>query len=178
MPLEEFYESNPELRAIEDPHTLMMERLKDEERRRLELFITKTRLSEKRATLLQENKQRKQDLEDLDENLRIFIEVSMDDHHDYLLTNSTECRAYQTGISKVLNTKYLHIKLQKVYSVVVSSSFFSSEGSSCLRRSSIVRYNTFPEASRVWTRPAPPRILRTPTSWDRRSGRVGRVLKW
>lgn len=73
--LDQFYADNPELKdTITDEHTLMMERLRDEERRRLELHITRTRLAEKKAQLLEENRQRKEDLEALDANLSKFIE--------------------------------------------------------------------------------------------------------
>ncbi|KAF5094809.1 hypothetical protein D0Z00_003382 [Geotrichum galactomycetum] len=73
--LDEFYADNPELKdTITDPHTLMMERLRDEERRRLELHITRARLAEKKTHLLEENRQRKEDLEALDANLSKFIE--------------------------------------------------------------------------------------------------------
>ena len=137
--MDEFYESNPDLRAIEYPHTLMMERLKDEERRRLDLFITKSRLTDKRSALLQENKQRKEDLEDLDENLRIFIEVRLQSRSPSpLLTIFTECRANSKRISKVLNIKqerysYIYIGLNESSNITQKSSSLALHPSSLLR---------------------------------------------
>lgn len=70
----EFYLSNPKMREVSDPHIIMIERLRDEEQRRLMLFITKTRLSERKLKLALENKKMKEDLERLDITLRNFIE--------------------------------------------------------------------------------------------------------
>lgn len=74
VPLSEFYESHPEAIGIEDPHNLMLQRLKDEEDRRLELFIAKTRLNNKKKKLSEDNKRRKEDLDKLDSMLRDFVE--------------------------------------------------------------------------------------------------------
>lgn len=74
VPLEEFYERNPDAKSVEDPHALMLERLKDEEARRLDLFIAKTRLTSRKKSLVAENKKRKEDLEKLDAMLKDFIQ--------------------------------------------------------------------------------------------------------
>lgn len=74
VPVEEFFDHNPSLRDIEDAHLLMLARLKDEERRRLEFFATKASLLEKKNTLAAENKKWKEDLEKLDSTLRNFID--------------------------------------------------------------------------------------------------------
>lgn len=74
IPLEELYQQDPKLQEIKDDHLLMIARLQDEEKRRLELFVTKTKLVEKKNKLLAENKQRKEDLEKLDSSIKSFVE--------------------------------------------------------------------------------------------------------
>lgn len=108
--LDEFYKTNPEARDIEDPHELMMARLQDEEQRRLDLFITKTRLTDKKNSLLHENKQRKEDMESLDENLQRFIEVRSQ-CTVVATTNILERGADTESFSKVLNIA-IYIEVQ------------------------------------------------------------------
>lgn len=107
VPLEEFFKSNPEAQNIEDPHELMMERLRDEEQRRLDLFITRSRLTEKKEALLRENKQRKEDLESLDRNLQLFIEVRMPLSF-VEFTNLFRVRNQSEKFSKNIEHSYLH----------------------------------------------------------------------
>lgn len=64
IPVEEFLEESPQFQDYE-AHELIIERLKDEEQRRLQLFITKTRLAEKKSMLSTETKSLKDDLEDM-----------------------------------------------------------------------------------------------------------------
>jgi THO complex subunit 5 len=65
IPLEQFLQENPEYND-KDSHAITLARLKDEEKRRLELFITKTNLQDKRAKLAAQVKALRDDLEDTD----------------------------------------------------------------------------------------------------------------
>ena len=71
---EEFLELRPEFSNV-DPHDLMIARLRHEEQERERLEAYKRELSAKKAALIVENKQRKADLEALEEQLRTFIQV-------------------------------------------------------------------------------------------------------
>lgn len=74
IPLDDLYQQEPALKEQLDTHALMISRLEDEERRRLELFVTKTKLLERKTKLVAENKQWKEDLEKLDSILKSFVE--------------------------------------------------------------------------------------------------------
>lgn len=63
VPESEFLESHPEAKEL-DEHQYILARLKDEEERRLELFVVKTRLQETRNRLAAEVKSLKEHLED------------------------------------------------------------------------------------------------------------------
>ncbi|ANB14103.1 hypothetical protein AWJ20_5061 [Sugiyamaella lignohabitans] len=73
VPLEQFLEENPHLKEEHDKnpasrnvnHMITLERLKDEEKRRLELFVTKTRLHETRNKLNLEIKSLRDGLDDV-----------------------------------------------------------------------------------------------------------------
>ncbi|KAA8911434.1 hypothetical protein TRICI_003818 [Trichomonascus ciferrii] len=66
VPIEEFTKDNPDVQTDQlDDHQLTLERLRDEERRRLNLFFIKTRLQETKKQLQSETENLKEDLEDM-----------------------------------------------------------------------------------------------------------------
>lgn len=66
VPIEEFTKDNPEVQTDQlDGHQLTLERLRDEERRRLNLFFIKTRLQETKKQLQADTENLKEDLEDM-----------------------------------------------------------------------------------------------------------------
>lgn len=66
VPIEEFTKDNPDTQIDQlDHHQLTLERLRDEERRRLKLFFIKTQLQETKKQLQSETENLKEDLEDM-----------------------------------------------------------------------------------------------------------------
>lgn len=62
--IDEFLEENPDKKEL-DEHNMTLERLKDEEKRRLDLFFIKTKLQETRKQLQKETGALREDLEDM-----------------------------------------------------------------------------------------------------------------
>lgn len=65
VPEEEFIAENPQFKNL-DSHQLILQRIKDEERRRLELFVIKTKLQENKAKISTQVKAMRSDIEDSD----------------------------------------------------------------------------------------------------------------
>lgn len=71
IPEEEFLEENPDMRELSS-HDLMMARLRDEEKRRLQLFVVKSRLTEHKAKLTAAVNEMRDNIEDRDAVDRMF----------------------------------------------------------------------------------------------------------
>jgi THO complex subunit 5 len=65
VPEDQFVAENPQFRDL-DSHQLILERIKDEERRRLELFVIKTKLQETKTEVSNQVKAIRSDIEDSD----------------------------------------------------------------------------------------------------------------
>lgn len=65
VPEEQFLAENPQFKDL-NPHQLILERIRDEEKRRLELFVIKTRLQETKTELSNQVKRIRSDIEDSD----------------------------------------------------------------------------------------------------------------
>ena len=70
---EEFLEAHPEFVGLEG-HDLMMKRLEDEASQRVELETQRKDLMNRRTATQADNKKRKNDLDNLTETLKKFIE--------------------------------------------------------------------------------------------------------
>jgi THO complex subunit 5 len=76
---EEFIALHPEFEGLEG-HELMLKRLEDESEQRVELEARRKELVNRRAVTQADNKKRKNDLDNLTETLKKFIEVSLGFH--------------------------------------------------------------------------------------------------
>lgn len=76
----------------------MLKRLQDEADQRLELETKRKDLVNRRTATQADSKKRKNDLDNLTETLKKFIEV----FHIVKLTNLLECYSNLAGVSKVL----------------------------------------------------------------------------
>jgi hypothetical protein len=94
---EEFLALHPEYSGLEG-HELMLKRLQDEADQRLELETKRKDLVNRRTATQADSKKRKNDLDNLTETLKKFIEV----FYIVKLTNLLECYSNLAGVSKVL----------------------------------------------------------------------------
>jgi len=95
---EEFVAQHPEYVSLEG-HDLMLKRLEDEAQQRIELEGKRRDLVNRRTQMQADSKKRKNDLDQLTETLKKFIEVLPDCLP--LLTYS-ECHTNIRSVSKVL----------------------------------------------------------------------------
>jgi hypothetical protein len=95
---QEFVAQHPEYIGLEG-HELMVKRLEDEAQQRIELEAKRKELLNRRTQMQADSKTRKNDLDQLTETLKKFIEVLF-----YILSALTysECYAYIRGASEVL----------------------------------------------------------------------------
>jgi len=96
---EEFVAQHPEYVGLEG-HELMLKRLEDEAQQRIELEMKRKDLVNRRTQMQADSKKRKNDLDQLTETLRKFIEVPPTDLP--FLTYS-ECHTHIGSVSKVLD---------------------------------------------------------------------------
>ena len=75
IPEEDFLRSHPEFHGLEG-YDLMMKRLEDEAAQRVELETRRKELVNRRTSTQADNKKRKNDLDNLTETLKKFIEVT------------------------------------------------------------------------------------------------------
>jgi Fms-interacting protein/Thoc5 len=95
---QEFVAQHPEYIGLEG-HELMVKRLEDEAQQRIELEAKRKELLNRRTQMQADSKTRKNDLDQLTETLKKFIEVL-----SFALSalTSSECYAYIRGASEVL----------------------------------------------------------------------------
>ena len=91
---------HPEFSGLEG-HELMVKRLEDEAEQRVELESRRKDLVNRRTATQADSKKRKNDLDNLTETLKKFIEVFL--HLSVDLTNFTERYTNIGGVSKVLD---------------------------------------------------------------------------
>lgn len=89
---EDFISNHPEIIA-NDPHDLMKQRLYDERAQREALELQRKELLLKKQRLIAENKKRKEDLESLDEQLKKFIEASI----NFSVIYNVPCIVFESG---------------------------------------------------------------------------------
>jgi hypothetical protein len=95
---QEFVAQHPEYIGLEG-HELMVKRLEDEAQQRIELEAKRKELVNRRTQMQADSKTRKNDLDQLTETLKKFIEVPS---FMFSILTSSECDAYIRGASKVL----------------------------------------------------------------------------
>lgn len=95
---QEFIAQHPEYIGLEG-HELMVKRLEDEAQQRIELEAKRKELVNRRTQMQADSKTRKNDLDQLTETLKKFIEVL-----SFILPILTfsECYAYIRGASEIL----------------------------------------------------------------------------
>jgi THO complex subunit 5 len=86
---EEFIAQHPEFQGLEG-HELMLKRLENEAEQRVELEAKKKELVHRRGATQADNKKRKNDLDNLTETLKKFIEVYLGG----VKANELECYTY------------------------------------------------------------------------------------
>jgi hypothetical protein len=106
---EEFFAKHPEYEGL-DGHELMLKRLEDEAEQRVELETRRKELAHRRAVTQTDNKKRKNDLDNLTETLKKFIEVSV----KFAMTNDLERHADIRSASKVLE-RFITETLRRPY---------------------------------------------------------------
>jgi len=95
---DEFFALHPEFQGLEG-HELMLKRLEDEAEQRVELETRRKDLVNRRTATQADSKKRKNDLDNLTETLKKFIEVLFDVMY---LADDIECNPYLGSVSEVL----------------------------------------------------------------------------
>ena len=96
---EEFVAQHPEYVGL-DGHELMLKRLEDEAQQRIELEVKRKDLVNRRTQMQADSKKRKNDLDQLTETLKKFIEV-LPSYLPFLMYS--ECHTHIGSVSKVLD---------------------------------------------------------------------------